>query len=160
MIGAGGIVYGANPSAPSAELCHHLTATRAKYLITEVPSLAVAEQVASECGISTDHLFVLAKTNQPVPAGRQAFLWLLNYGESDWVAATHDGEDVSLTTACYCTTSGTTGLPKAAKIPHRYFVAQAAMIEQRLESRPYEVCFCKLLRPQRLHADIFDSHHN
>lgn len=159
MIGAGGIVYGANPSAPSAELSHHLNTTRAKYLITEVPSLAVAAQVASECGISDDHLFVLAKTNQPVPAGRQAFLRLLNYGESDWVAAAHE-EDISLTTACYCTTSGTTGLPKAAKIPHRYFVAQAAMIEQRLESRPYEVCFRKPLGPQRLHANIFDSHRN
>lgn len=159
MIGAGGIVFGANPSAPSAELSHHLTTTRARYLITEVASLAVAEQVAAACGISTDHLFALAKTNQPVPAGRQAFLRLLNYGESDWDAASHDEEDISLTTACYCTTSGTTGLPKAAKIPHRYFVAQSAMIEQRLESRPYEVYSCQRLA-QRLHANIFDSHHN
>lgn len=143
MIGAGGIIFGTNPSAPSAELLHHLNTTRTKYLITEVASLPVAEEVVSSCGISADHLFVLAKTNQPVPAGRQAFIRLLKHGESGWTTSADEDEDISLRTAAYCTTSGTTGLPKAAQIPHRYIVAQAEMVEHRLKSRPYEVCFRK-----------------
>lgn len=160
MIGAGGIIFGTNPSAPSAELLHHLTTTRTKYLITEVASLPVAEQVASSCGISTDHLFVLGKTNQPVPAGRQAFLRLLNHGESDWAATADGGEDISLTTAAYCTTSGTTGLPKAAQIPHSYVVAQAEMVEQRLRSRQYQVRLHRLPGHRAFHANTFDSRRN
>jgi long-subunit acyl-CoA synthetase (AMP-forming) len=139
VIGAGGIIYGTNPSAPAAELLRLLQTTYTKFLITESTSLDVAEQVASSYGISPQHFFVLARCDQPVPAGRQAFIRLLNYGESDWHSFTTDDNGATSRTVAYCTTSGTTGLPKAAQIPHSYVVAQAEMIEQRLMSRTYEV---------------------
>ncbi|ETN44249.1 uncharacterized protein HMPREF1541_10800 [Cyphellophora europaea CBS 101466] len=138
VIGAGGIIFGTNPSAPRSELLHNLGTTRPKLLVTEVASLNVAEQVAASCGIADDQVFVLAKTSQSVPAGRLSFLKLLSHGECGWDVSTGHENLLASRIAAYCTTSGTTGLPKAAKIPHSYVVAQAAMIEQRLKSRPYQ----------------------
>ena len=42
-------------------------------------------------------------------------------------------------TAAYSTTSGTTGLPKIAKISHRAIVAQVSAIDFSFKERDYEV---------------------
>lgn len=48
----------------------------------------------------------------------------MEHGEKDWVS----GIDASETTAAYVSTSGTSGLPKAAILTHSYMVSQAEVI--------------------------------
>jgi acyl-coenzyme A synthetase/AMP-(fatty) acid ligase len=59
--------------------------------------------------------------NESIPEGHQSWKRLLSCGEKDWVQV----EDPDNTPAAYVSTSGTSGLPKAAIIPHSYLVSQA-----------------------------------
>jgi long-subunit acyl-CoA synthetase (AMP-forming) len=71
--------------------------------------------------------------------GQKSIEELLKYGEDDWRRSNHDQAFSSSSTAAYCLTSGTTGLPKIARIPHSFLVKQSTMIEQRLAARTYQV---------------------
>lgn len=139
IIGAGGIVFGTNPSSPASELQRHLIDTSARYIITQPQAVDVVEQVASLCDISENSIFVLDQPGVKGPPSLQTFTTLLDHVETTTgVFNGHHGWTPSQT-AAYCSTSGTTGLPKAARISHSYMVAQAHMIEQGLRSRSYQV---------------------
>jgi len=58
--------------------------------------------------------------------GFQSWNSLLDKGETDWVQV----EDPDTTPAAYFSTSGTTGLPKAAIITHGYLTSQGTSLEQ------------------------------
>ena len=148
MIGAGGILAGSNPAYTSNELVHHFKTTNAKYVIAQVDCLQAVEAAATECQIPAAYIFVLEKPDLSVPAGKQSWRSLLDHGECDWNTSPDNHKSFQQNIAVYGTTSGTTGLPKACMIPHCYYVAQAAMIEERLKDRPYQVpspppsCLC------------------
>jgi long-subunit acyl-CoA synthetase (AMP-forming) len=143
VIGAGAIVFGTNPASTVAELSHHLTTTRAKFLVTEVDSLGLVKQVASSCSLASTNIFVIAKPGDEEPDKVPPFIpfsELLNHGQDDWSTIATGDELFSSKIAAYCSTSGTTGLPKAAAITHSYLVSQAAMVHEGLKSRKYQVC--------------------
>jgi len=98
--------------------------TDAKFILTELKSLNVSIAAAKECQISDNKIFVLNFRNEVV-SGYRSWNTLLNFGEKDWVEV----EEPLNTPAAYVSTSGTSGLPKAAVIAHSYLVSQAGLLE-------------------------------
>jgi acyl-CoA synthetase (AMP-forming)/AMP-acid ligase II len=121
IIGSGGCFTGANPGYTAHELTHHLRITQARFLLTSPKTLDIALAAAKSCGIPQTKIFVLNFHDEDVPAGQQSWDQLLCRGEQDWEQV----KDPDNTPAAYVSTSGTSGLPKAAVIPHSYFVSQA-----------------------------------
>ncbi|KAE9379826.1 acetyl-CoA synthetase-like protein [Stipitochalara longipes BDJ] len=130
IIGAGGCFTGANPGYTARELTHHLKITEARFILTEVKTLDISIAAAKDCGIPDTNIFVLNFRNETIPTAHRSWNVLLEYGEQDWVEV----NDPS-TSAAYVSTSGTTGLPKAAIIPHSYLTSQAAIIEKLLPAK-------------------------
>ncbi|KAF8854356.1 4-coumarate-CoA ligase-like protein [Acephala macrosclerotiorum] len=119
IIGSGACFTGANPGYTARELAHHVRITGAKILLTEQKTLPVTLEAAAECGISSSKIFVLNYQDESVPSPHQSWTTLLSHGEKDWVTITD-----SNTPAAFVSTSGTSGLPKAAVIPHSYLISQ------------------------------------
>lgn len=74
---------------------------------------------------------------------------LLDHDEEDWIAF-DDEETAKSTVAAMLTTSGTTGLPKAAEISHHALVAQSQLINMDTEHKPYQIR--RLLSLPQFHA--------
>ena len=140
-IGAGGIVSGANPAYTIAELVHYFTITNTRIIITQKEHLTNLLEAARQCGISHDRIFVLGLPEElkQGPVQNQSWNVLLRFGEQEWTKIKDEHEQES-TIAALASTSGTTGLPKAAKISHRYLVAQSIMIQERKRGSPHKVC--------------------
>jgi acyl-CoA synthetase (AMP-forming)/AMP-acid ligase II len=128
IIGAGGCFTGANPGYTARELAHHLRMTGAKFLLTEIKTLDIAVAASEEVSIPLSNVFILNYRGEDVPNQHQSWETLLSHGEKDWVEV----EDPDNTTAAYVSTSGTSGLPKAAIIPHSYLVSQAEFQERKM----------------------------
>lgn len=139
MIGAGGIAVGTNPSYTSSELTHHFNVAGPKYLIVQSECLHTVETAAAACNISPARIFVLCRPDQTVPEGKQSWRALTVCGECDWEIDTIHYDSIGDKVAALNSTSGTTGLPKAASVSHRFVVAQTCMIEQRFKDKPYQV---------------------
>jgi 4-coumarate--CoA ligase len=140
-IGAGGIVSGANPAYTIPELIHHLTITNTRFIITQKEHLTNLLEAARECGIPLNRIFVLGLPEElkQDPVQHQSWKVLLRFGEQEWTKIEDEREQES-TIAVLGSTSGTTGLPKAAKISHRFLVAQSIMIQERKRGSPHEAC--------------------
>jgi acyl-CoA synthetase (AMP-forming)/AMP-acid ligase II len=140
-IGAGGVVSGANPASTVEELVNHLTITNTKFIITQEENLAKITVAARACGIPDRCIFVLGLTDelQHDPTPYQSWKVLLRFGEEDWIRLEDEKEQES-TIAALSSTSGTTGLPKAAKISHRYLVTQSTMIQEKKRGSPHKAC--------------------
>ena len=138
---------GTNPSYTTSELLHHFKTSTPKYVIAQSACLQAVQEAATACNISPTQIFVLPNSQQTVPEGYQSWQALLSFGECDWETTTtkHDGVENKI--AAFNSTSGTTGLPKAAVIPHKYVVAQTAMLEQRFKTKPYQVHLYSLMSP-------------
>ena len=104
--------------------------TEAKFILTELKTLDISIVAAKECGIPDSNIFVLNFRNETIPTDHQSWNALLEHGEQDWVEV----GDLSIP-AAYVSTSGTTGLPKAAIIPHSYLTSQGEIIEKLLPAK-------------------------
>lgn len=124
IIGAGGIYSGANPSYTAPELLHHFQITKTKYVLTSLKALDAVLVAAKSYGLSSSHIYILNWHNKFVPHGHESWTRLLEYGESDWVIPA----DADKTVAAYLSTSGTSGLPKIALIPHSYLIIQGETV--------------------------------
>lgn len=124
IIGAGGIYSGANPSYTAPEILHHFQITKTKFVLTSLKALDVVLDAAKSFGLSSSHIYVLDWRNKFVPCAHESWTRLLKYGESDWVIPV----DANKTVAAYLSTSGTSGLPKIALIPHSYLVSQGETV--------------------------------
>ena len=120
-----------------------MQSTRARFLITEYEFLPVVAQVR-EHGVPAFKVFALDTPFHSlfhfhtVPRfSCSSVQELLKYGECDWVRFSSE-EEAKNTTAALLSTSGTTGLPKAAMISHHSFVKQSIMLEDGKE-KPYKV---------------------
>lgn len=130
---AGGIFTGANPGYTTYELAHHLQICDAKFVVSDLTSLEKAMTAAEQSGIPRCKVFVFDVHGEQIPEGYRSWRQLLQHGEADFVTVV----DPEKTTACYINTSGTSGLPKAATLPHSYLVSQAMLqVDRKL---PYEV---------------------
>lgn len=135
IIGAGGCFSGANPGYTVQELTHHVRITGAKYILTAPKTLDISIAAAEKCGIPLSKVFVLDFYQEVVREGHQSWNTLLEHDQKDWVAV----EDPDNTPAAYVSTSGTSGLPKAAIISHSYFVFQGEY-QDRISMPRYKVC--------------------
>ncbi|TVY75745.1 Acyl-CoA ligase [Lachnellula suecica] len=124
IIGSGACFTGANPGYTAHELAHHLRITSAKYFLFSPKNIKAATTAAKACNIPASCLFVLNTSNEEIPEGYQSWTKLLECGEQDWETELN----ASTTTAAYVSTSGTSGLPKAAILTHSYMVSQAEVI--------------------------------
>lgn len=97
-------------------------------MITHLATLTTATTAADECGISRSNIFVFNMRGEDVPEGYQSWTQLLQNGEADWISV----PDPDNTTAAYVSTSGTSGLPKAAILSHSYMVSQAKILSRTL----------------------------
>lgn len=143
IIGAGGRFTGSNPGYTQSELRHHMQSTRARFLVTEYEFLPVVAQVR-EYGVPAFKVFALDTHFHSLPKFHTVKRFscssiqdLLNHGECDWVRFSSE-EEAKNTTAALLSTSGTTGLPKAAMISHHSFVTQSIMLEDG-KNKPYKV---------------------
>lgn len=143
IIGAGGRFTGSNPGYTHSELRHHMQSTRSRFLITEHELLPVFAQVG-EYGVPASRVFVLDTDSHRLPTSHyvpkfscSSVQELLKHGERDWVRFSSQ-EEAKNTTAALLSTSGTTGLPKAAMISHHSLVMQNIMLEDGKE-KPYKV---------------------
>lgn len=136
IIGAGGRFTGSNPSYTCFELNHHIRVSQAKYLIAEPPMLATTLQSAKDCEIPESRIFTFETKDQAAVAGRKSWTDLLQQGEADWLTFDKPGQAKS-TISTLAFTSGTTGFPKAAMIPHLYAISQLNALEN--QRPPYEV---------------------
>lgn len=136
IIGAGGRFTGSNPSYTSFELNHHIRVSQAKFLIAEPPMLPTTLQSAEECGIPESRVFTFETKDQAAVTGRKSWTDLLQHGEADWLTFDKPGQaKVTISTLAF--TSGTTGFPKAAMIPHLYAISQLNALDN--QKPPYKV---------------------
>ncbi|KAL5409043.1 hypothetical protein PMIN03_006205 [Paraphaeosphaeria minitans] len=124
VIGAGAIFTGVNPAYSEHELSHNIKLVNAKLMIVEPPMLDKSMRAAALCGFSKSRILAF-DVHDPVPqdAGVQSWSVLLGHGLGDF----DDCHDPENTVAAYQSSSGTSGLPKAAMIPHAYLISQASL---------------------------------
>ncbi|KEF51265.1 uncharacterized protein A1O9_12615 [Exophiala aquamarina CBS 119918] len=138
IIAAGGIVSGSNPAYTATELTRHFNLTRPKFIIAQLDTLDPVLEASAASRIPSTNVFCLGASPSLPDHGCKSWDSLLHFGEYDWQLNQPDAESTQTRIAVYAMTSGTTGLPKAALISHRYVVAQTAMLEGRLDHRPYQ----------------------
>lgn len=109
--------------------------TGATFILTALKTLDISKVAAEECGIPPSRIFILDFHQESIPEDFQSWNSLLSHGEKDWLEV----EDPDNTSAAYVSTSGTSGLPKAAIIPHSYFVSQGEFQDRIYSSSRYKV---------------------
>ncbi|KIW08580.1 uncharacterized protein PV09_00544 [Verruconis gallopava] len=123
IIGSGAVFTGVNPAYTTNELVHHFRLTQPKILIVEPQLLSNTLAAASEVGLHHSRIYAFDVATQNSETSIQSWDVLLAHGERDWVTI----NDANSTVAQYASTSGTSGLPKAAMLPHSYHVTQAEL---------------------------------
>jgi acyl-CoA synthetase (AMP-forming)/AMP-acid ligase II len=137
ITGVGGTFVGTNPAWTAVELTHFFQTTNVRFVVAEPDLIKTIELCASSCSIPRENIFVFTTSKQAPPATYRSWESLLEHGEEEWIV--FDDEERSKSTAvAYMSTSGTTGLPKAAVISHHAHVAQSVMIEDNA-NKPYEI---------------------
>lgn len=91
-------------------------------MIVEPQLLSTALAAAAEVGLPTSSIYAFDVISKTDDADIPSWEVLLKHGESNWVTVDNPNQSV----AQYASTSGTSGLPKAAMLPHSYHITQAA----------------------------------
>lgn len=135
VIGAGAIFTGLNPGYSAHEMADHLQMVEARVIIAEPAMLEKTLAASRQCStLPTSRIFAFDIHEPFVHPEIQSWSTLLQYGEGDIVPCPNP----ETTVAAYQTTSGTSGLPKAAMIPHSYLIVQGELRVNR-DSVNYEV---------------------
>ena len=137
VIGAGGVFTGTNPAYTQTELSRHLRETKARFLISDPNLLSKMGPAVVECGLSPSKIFILDGEDHTVLSQYRSWKELLNFGKADWVTFT-EPDQAHDTTAALMSTSGTSGLPKAAMISHASMITQTVMLDD-MKQKPYQV---------------------
>ena len=149
IVGAGGRFTGSNPAYTPTEFSHHIQNTKTRFIITEAELLPKIASAAEVSGVSLSNIFLFDNPKQDSPFECKPLQELLRHGEADWVTFT-DEDEAKDTTAALLSTSGTTGLPKAAMISHYSCVVENLILEDS-SRKPYHVC---ILRPKKKNLDL------
>ncbi|RDL34790.1 uncharacterized protein BP5553_07918 [Venustampulla echinocandica] len=150
VVGFGGRFVGSNPSWTSSELIHLFTLSEVKCVLTEPGFLSSVLPATKEVGISSPNVFIFSSSTEDQSSSSDLKLWtsLLDHGEEDWISF-NDEKQAKATTVALMSTSGTTGMPKAAEISHYAQIAQSIMLYDSKE-KPYQVI--RLLCLPQFHA--------
>jgi acyl-CoA synthetase (AMP-forming)/AMP-acid ligase II len=157
IIGAGGVYVGSNPAYQLFEIDHLLQLAEPTLIITSPDLLPHVLEATKTRDIKPTGVYCLDPPNLDVPgqtihspassrrasfeeygasaAGIHDLEALLAYGESDWIRLPNE-KSAKATPAAYFTTSGTSGLPKAAILSHAAMRGQHECIIQNV---PYQV---------------------
>ncbi|KAH0828470.1 hypothetical protein AYO21_00395 [Fonsecaea monophora] len=138
-IGSGARVVGSNPKYTKDELIHLLSLTKPKVIFAQVDCIEPMVEAVSHCETNSQ-IFVIESHDTSYQVRRRDYAsWrtLLREPAADWYVRAADGKPDQEDIAVYAMTSGTTGLPKAAMISHRYIVALTATLEATFRRRPY-----------------------
>ncbi|KAK5211581.1 hypothetical protein LTR47_005304 [Exophiala xenobiotica] len=139
IIGSKAIASPINPAYTSTELDRHLNLTNPKFIFTQPTCIESIIQAASKCSIPTSRIFFIGGLQDgPLHECRNWRTLLVEEGNNTLGPSSEHGRSLQDRVAVYAMTSGTTGLPKAAVIPHRYIVAQAAALEDPYKARNYQ----------------------
>lgn len=111
--------------------------TKPKLLIVEPPRLDQILPAAKTFGLARENIFLFdvrenRQDERLQSYGLKSWESLLQYGEEDWTVV----RDPDTTVAHYATTSGTSGLFKAAELSHSYHVEQVKA-RKTVEGLPY-----------------------
>ena len=130
ILAAGGVLTGTNPGYTPRELAHHVSVTKAKLVIVEPELLTPMLEALKSSNMHNLKLFQFNhsdETTSDIPS----WTTLLSHGERDWPRF-NDEHTCKNTTAMLLTTSGTTGLPKAAMISHHNLIAEHTLCWERM----------------------------
>lgn len=144
--------HGVNPRSTALELDHVLALAKPKFIVTSPDAFPTLHQAAVRQGYLTQHIYLvdldadptsLCSIRLPTPPRDYRMLGvegdlgvpsnlcdLLSYGEADWNRFNDEAIAKSTPAAMY-STSGTSGLPKAAILSHFALVAQHLSIAPR-----------------------------
>ncbi|MCJ1385905.1 hypothetical protein MMC17_009029 [Xylographa soralifera] len=107
-----------------------------------------AQAAANDCQIPSSNIYICDPVDQPLPRECRSWTELLQHGACDWLTlSSHEAET---TAAVLYSTSGTTGLPKAAMMSHAHCIDVASFIEQSSIGKPYKIS--RLVSLPLLHA--------
>ncbi|OAP57860.1 hypothetical protein AYL99_08598 [Fonsecaea erecta] len=139
IIGSGARVVGSNPKYTKDELIHLLSLTKPKIIFAQVDCMEPMVEALAQCETDSQIFVIGSHSTSHQVQGRGYASWrtLLLGAECSWSARAADGKADQERIAVYAMTSGTTGLPKAAMISHRYIVALTSTLEDAFRSRQY-----------------------
>ncbi|KAK9427633.1 hypothetical protein V1505DRAFT_27730 [Lipomyces doorenjongii] len=135
IIGAGGRFAGSNPAYTSAELIHHFRVTDVRLVISMPECLEPVLKAADQLGFPRNNILVFEppkpQSQSVTPAGLRSWTELFLHGEQDWDRF-DDGRTAQETIAVLMSTSGTTGLHKAAAVSHQALALNDSVIQDGL----------------------------
>ena len=137
IAGAGGVFTGSNPAYTASELNRHLHMTKSRFLLSEPGLLSKIGTAVEVNALPASRIFSFDKTAKQSSLHYHSWQELLKHGEADWLTFSTPGEAKN-TTVALLSTSGTSGLPKAAMISQHSMVMQNVMLDD-LKQKPYEV---------------------
>lgn len=157
IIGAGGVYMGSNPRSQPYELEHIIDLAEPRLVITSPDALRMTLDAAATRGMAPSQIHVLDEFATSQLMGLASSPWadlsqfflptgshvetprsvaeLLLHGQNDWVSFDDEGT-AKATPATMFSTSGTSGLPKAAINSHHALISQHLAFNA---DAPYEI---------------------
>ncbi|KAJ5970084.1 adenylate-forming enzyme [Penicillium vulpinum] len=173
IIGAGGVYMGCSPSSPRHEFDHFVSLVEPRLILTVASALPVVRDVCTIKGIPlgqiclvddrcVDHLVSFARNqvdnpqatspvrDEGVPFGLGD---LVSFGQSDWMRI-DDEATAKITPAAMFSTSGTSGLPKAAIRTHYTIISHHQTVHYDV---PYPVTRLMVLPMSHSFGDFWSN---